>query len=106
MTDYNDILVTKMLSGPVSLTYFNNVYGKDFYIFCDYHFENTGMCKESCDKIGNCMEITKYLDLVFKNAPHKIDFFLEIPFIEKDYIGNRDIHLLGFKKEKDIIRGD
>ena len=59
MTDYNDILVTKMLSGPVSFTYFNNAYGKDFYIFGDEHHTKTDLCQKPCNKIGECLHIVK-----------------------------------------------
>jgi len=103
MVDYNDILVTKMLSGPISLTFFKDVYGKDFYIFGDEHHTKTEMCKNPCNKIGECLHIVKYFEMIFKKAPYKIDFFLEIPFIDKDHVGDRDVELIGLKKNKDMI---
>lgn len=76
-----DKLVNDLLSGPVSVTYFPNVYGRNFYIFGDDHesFEDSCKSKESTGLIN-------FLNKAFENTKVKIDFFIEAAFIKGNLI--------------------
>jgi len=61
------------ISGPVSLSYHPDVYGRKFYIFGDFHYEREGDCPKEI--MG--MTIEKFFDTIFRNTNVLIDFYLE-----------------------------
>lgn len=69
-----ETLVDNFLTGPTSISYHPNVYGRNFYIFGDTHESFGGSCSKKSKNLIN------FLNEAFENTKVKIDFFIEAAY--------------------------
>ena len=72
-----EIPIVKYVSGPMSITYqTSSKYDKKIYILGEYH-GTAKQCSQIRQAKNKYMDITTYLDKLFKNTDKFIDFYLE-----------------------------
>ena len=78
----------KDLSGPIRVIYYkNNKYNKKIICLGDHHQD----FKYSCDE--KVITIENYLDKLFKKTDNEIDFFIEMPLPNKEYLLKKNFYI-------------